>query len=134
MLGGAYRGSTPADDPGVSPLLAQDLSGLPPALVVTAGYDPLKDEGAAYAAALARAGVESELVDFPDCLHGFVGLARIYPEAAKSRAVIASFPAFISHNKAASTASGRKGSHHEVGAGGRSNRLADPFLDDRGGA
>jgi len=71
-------GTDPAD-PRVSPLLAPDLSGVAPALVVTAGFDPLRDEGEAYAARLRAAGVHAVTRRFPGFVHGFlnaVGVGR----------------------------------------------------------
>jgi acetyl esterase len=55
-----------------SPLLARSHAGLPPAHVLTAGYDPLVDEGRAYAEALAKAGVEVSYREYADMVHGFV--------------------------------------------------------------
>lgn len=74
----AYCFDRYAPDPGqrasaeVSPVRAADLSGLPPALVVVAGHDPLHDEGVAYAARLVDAGVPTELVEHPTLCHGFL--------------------------------------------------------------
>ncbi len=55
-----------------SPLLAESLAGLPPAYVLTAGYDPLVDEGRAYAERLAREGVKTAYREYPDMVHGFL--------------------------------------------------------------
>lgn len=64
-------------DPRVSPLHAASHAGLPPALVVTAGFDPLRDEGEAYADKLAQAGVPVRHLSYDDTIHGFFGLGLI---------------------------------------------------------
>ena len=64
-----------------SPLLHTDLSGLPPALVLTAGYDPLRDEGMAYAEALTAAGNRAAYVCFERQIHGFITMGKVLDEA-----------------------------------------------------
>jgi acetyl esterase len=71
-------------DPRVSPLRAADLSGLPPALVYTAGFDPLRDEGAAYADRLMAAGVKTVHREFDSLIHGFVGMRGAIHAAARA--------------------------------------------------
>jgi acetyl esterase len=85
-FGTNYLGSAAVDidrtDPRVSPLLAppEALAGLPPALVITAEYDPLRDEGEAYAAALRAAGVEATATRYDGVIHAFFQLPDIVPE------------------------------------------------------
>ena len=64
-------------EPLVSPLLAESLSGLPPAVVVTAGFDPLRDEGNRYAEYLIKSDVETHHLTFDGYIHGFVNMELI---------------------------------------------------------
>jgi len=73
-----------------SPLLHPDLSRLPPALVLTAGFDPLRDEGLAYADALAAAGNATTYVCFDRQIHGFILMGKVLHEAHAAVALCAS--------------------------------------------
>jgi acetyl esterase len=68
----------------LSPLLAKDFAGLPPAFVLTAGYDPLRDEGRAYANRLIDAGVKTTYVNYPGTIHGFFTLTRFLKQGIKA--------------------------------------------------
>ncbi|HEU0096018.1 MAG TPA: alpha/beta hydrolase fold domain-containing protein, partial [Rhizomicrobium sp.] len=70
-----------------SPLFADDLSGLPPTVLLYAGFDPLRDEAAAYAMKLTLAGVPVETLYFADMIHGFLTMGGAIPaaQAAVSR-------------------------------------------------
>jgi acetyl esterase/lipase len=68
----------------LAPANAADLSGLPPAFIGTAEYDPLRDDGARYAELLSAAGVPVELYNAPTLVHGFVSFALVVPAAAEA--------------------------------------------------
>jgi acetyl esterase len=72
-----------------SPLLHADLSKLPPALLLTAGFDPLRDEGADYAKRLTAAGNRASYVHFPRQIHGFLTMGKVIDEANTAVALCA---------------------------------------------
>ena len=78
---GHYVGPEHYSDWRASPLLHEDLSQLPPALVITAGFDPLRDEGRQYADALSAAGSPAQYVCFDRQIHGFITMGRVIDEA-----------------------------------------------------
>jgi acetyl esterase len=79
---GHYAGAfDDAKDPRLSPLHAADLSGLPPAVIVTAEYDPLRDEGEAYGEALRAAGGEATVTRYAGLIHGFFDMGTASPAA-----------------------------------------------------
>ena len=72
-----------------SPIRAQSIAGLPPALIVTAGFDPLRDEGEAYAERLRDAGVRVDSVCYGGMIHGFVPMGRLLDTAGRAISLIA---------------------------------------------
>jgi acetyl esterase len=83
-------GAIGPDDPRASPLLADDLSGLPPTLIVTAGFDPLRDEGRQYAEALRAAGVSVDHREFGSLIHGFANFFPLGGDSATAMAELIS--------------------------------------------
>lgn len=78
-------------NPLMSPLLTEDLSNLPPAFVCTAAYDPLKDEGKAYAHKLAEAGNQLVFKEYPNVIHGFINMPKISKECLEAHKDIKKF-------------------------------------------
>jgi acetyl esterase len=83
-VGYYLRDAADARNPYASPIFAEDFSGLPPALVMTAECDPLRDEGEAYAQRLQAAGVPTTLVRWDGQIHGSQHMSKILPAEAKS--------------------------------------------------
>jgi acetyl esterase len=83
FVGHYLRDAADEADWRASPLRAPDFRNLPPALVVTAGFDPLCDEGEAYAGALSDAGVPTTHRRFGGQIHGFLNMGRIVSDAAR---------------------------------------------------
>lgn len=81
FLGNALTPNYDASDPYLFPLASGNFSGLPPALVLTAEFDPLRDEGIAYAEQLARAGIPVEHIHADDQMHGFLLLTKAISKA-----------------------------------------------------
>jgi acetyl esterase len=81
----SYAAGTDPADPKISPLRAADLSGLPPATVLTAECDPLRDEGEAYAKKLEQAGVEVTLRRFDGQVHPFILVGGLIDDAGVAR-------------------------------------------------
>ncbi len=71
-------------DPRLSPMLCGDLAGQPPAYVITAGFDPLRDEGKDYADRLDAAGVPVTYVNYPGMVHGFFSMRSLIPKAREA--------------------------------------------------
>jgi acetyl esterase len=68
----------------LSPLFAKDVSGLPPSVVLHAGFDPLRDEALAYLDRLRSAGVPVREISFPGMIHGFLNMGRVMPQAGQA--------------------------------------------------
>jgi acetyl esterase/lipase len=77
----AYADDAQQREPGASPMFVDELRGTPPAVVLTGGFDPLRDEGAAYVDRLRAAGVTAELRQYDGLIHGFLSMSGAIDEA-----------------------------------------------------
>lgn len=113
-----YAGAADQADPRLSILRAEPLAGVAPAFVVTAGFDPLRDEGEAYAERLRHAGVPVFVRRFPGLIHGFInmtGVSRTARDAlvevgGATRALLRAGPA----SDAEAAVDGERGAGHEA--------------------
>ncbi|MGC9268844.1 alpha/beta hydrolase [Acidiphilium sp.] len=78
------RGPDDMQDWRAAPIRAAHHENLPPALIITAGFDPLRDEGEDYATTLVKSGVPVTLRRFPGQIHGFITMGRVIPEATEA--------------------------------------------------
>lgn len=86
---GHYLSGGDGADPAASPLRAESLSGLPPALVITAEFDPLRDEGEAYARRMRDAGVDVTCTRYDGQIHAFFNFAEVIDQGAEAVAEVA---------------------------------------------
>lgn len=84
-------GEEDLQNPYFAPLLASDLSRQPKTLIITAEYDPLRDEGEAYGKKLREYGVNVEIYRIPNALHGFFSLPYLFPQVQESYRLIHHF-------------------------------------------
>jgi acetyl esterase len=84
-------GEADVDDWRASPLRIKDMRGLPPAFIITAGADPLYDEGLAYRDRLKEAGIDIAYANYPGQFHGFWTMGKLIPEANKLSSDIAAW-------------------------------------------
>lgn len=84
FIGHYVSGGADPKDPSISPYFVDDLSGVAPAHIMTAEFDPLRDEGEAYAERLRDAGVPVQLKRYDGMVHAFVGLSTITPVATQA--------------------------------------------------
>ena len=113
-------GADPAD-PLVSPIKREDLAGLPPALIITAEYDPLRDEGELYGRRLTEAGVDATVSRYAGANHGFVQNFSWIPEFYRAFQETGEFL------NGTSPPTGRSPSAIHLGGTSLSTRAADPY-------
>lgn len=85
------NGPADLDDPVASPLFTEDLTGQPPALIVSGGFDPLRDDAVNYAERLRLAGCHVTLHEYPGQIHAFISLTKAIPEGMQATLEVADY-------------------------------------------